>query len=173
MNNITNGKYLIKCFLIMLLCFVVDSTISYFLPYNYTKTSIVVIPYIALMMFCMIVKTIDVPERYFFAATCGVYYSVVYTNSLPIYILMFSFIAFARTYIYKFEKLSFFEMLMFVIVTIFIQELIVYWLMKVTGITIMKIYMLFMMRVLPTLLLNICLYCIVYVTFNYFVIGER
>ena len=71
---------------------------------NFTKSSFIAIPYIALMMFCMMVKTIDAPERYFFAATCGVYYSVVYTNSLPVYILMFTFVAFARTYIYKFEK---------------------------------------------------------------------
>ena len=172
MNSMTNGKYLIKCFLIMLICFVIDSTISYFLPYNFTKSSFIAIPYIALMMFCMMVKTIDAPERYFFAATCGVYYSVVYTNSLPVYILMFTFVAFARTYIYKFEKLSFFESLLFSILTICTQETVVYWLMKLTRITTIKFIPLITLRIFPTILLNLILFCVVYLFFNLFVKGE-
>lgn len=172
MNSMTNRKYLIKCFFIMLLCFVLDSTISYFLPYNFTKSSYSAIPYIALMMFCMIVKTIGAPERYFFAALCGVYYSVVYTNSLPVYILIFTFVAFARTYIYKFEKLSFFESLLFSFLTICIQETVVYWLMKVTRITTLKFTALITLRIFPTLLLNVILFCCVYLIFNLFVKGE-
>lgn len=172
MNRLTNDKYIIKLFLIILLCFVIDSTLSYFLPYNYIKSSITLSPYIGLMMFSMVIKTIETPERYFFAAVCGVYYSVVYANTLAIYILIYCFIAFARTYIYKFERLSFFEMLFFCIITIFAQEVIVYWLMKATGITMLKFTSFILMRVLPTLVMNIFFYIFVYLAFNTFVRGD-
>ena len=172
MNNLTNDRHLIKSFIIILLCFVIDSTISYFLPYNFTKTSITLTPYFSLMMFCMLVKTIEGAERYFFASICGVYYSVVYTNSLAIYILIFALIAFVRSYIYKFDKLSFFEMMIFCVLTIFSQEFVLYWLMKVTGITFMKVISVLLMRILPTIGLNIVLYVFVYVAFNLTVSGE-
>ncbi len=172
MYSLTSDKYLIKSFLIIILCFVIDSTLSFFLPYNYVKSSLTLSPLVGLMMFCMIIKTIDVPERYFFAALCGVYYSVIYANTLAVYILIYSLIAFVRTYIYKFDKLSFFEMLVFCILTICAQEFIVYWLMKATGITLLKLGSFVLMRVLPTIVLNIVLYIFVYIAFNLFVRGD-
>ena len=102
-------NYLYKCFITLFICFIIDSTISFFLPYNYTKTSITIIPCIGLMMFALLVKTVKGPERYFFAAVSGVYYSVVYSNSLAIYILIYCLIAFVRSYIIKIESLSLIE----------------------------------------------------------------
>ena len=67
------------------------------------------------MMFSLLVKTIDGAERYFFAAICGVYYSIVYSNSLAIYILIYCLIAFVRSYIVKLESFSLIESMVFVV----------------------------------------------------------
>ncbi|MEG0592594.1 MAG: hypothetical protein RR512_04730, partial [Coprobacillus sp.] len=91
-------SYLLKCLLAVFICFIIDSTIGYFLPYNYTKTGITIVPCIGLMMFSLLVRTVDGAERYFFAAICGVYYSIVYSNSLAIYILIYCLVAFIRSY---------------------------------------------------------------------------
>ena len=93
MRKRVQDSYLVKCFLVVFLCFVVDSTIHYFLPYNFTKTSITITPCLGLMMFALLVRTIEAgAERYFFATLCSVYYSIVYANSLAIYILISTFI---------------------------------------------------------------------------------
>lgn len=155
-------KYLYKCIAIVFICFILDSTLSFFLPYNYVKDSISIIPYIGLMLFSLLVKTIDVPERYFFAAICGTYYSIVYTNSLAIYILVYCLIAFIRSYIIKLESLSLLESSLFCLSTISLCELVVYWLMWITNTTNYPLSQFLLMRLLPTLLVNFVLSLFVY-----------
>lgn len=159
-------NYLIKCFLTILICFVIDSTISYFLPYNYTKSSVVIVPAIGLMMFALLVKTITGAERYFFAAVCGVYYSIVYSNSLAIYILIYCLIAFVRSYIIKVKEFSMIESSLFCISTIFVEEIVVYWLMWITSTTNYAIFSFATMRLIPTLLFNFVLSFVVYYIYN-------
>lgn len=160
-------SYLFKCFIIVIICFVIDSTISFFLPYNYTKTSITIVPYLGLMMFTLLVKTIEGPERYFYAALCGVYYSIVYSNSLAIYILIFCLIAFVRSYIIKIDLISFVESSIFCVSTICMGELIVYWLMWITNTTSYPLMSFSLMRLLPTLLFNFVLSLLIYWVYNH------
>lgn len=155
-------KYLYKCFAIVLFCFIVDSVISFFMPYNHLKTSISIVPYCGLMMFSLLVRTIDVPERYFFSAICGIYYSVVYSHSLVIYILIYTLIAFIRSYIVKMENFSFVESLLFSLSTIILCELVVYWLMWITNNTQYLILNFGLYRLLPTLCFNLILSVFVY-----------
>lgn len=166
MKTRMRDSYLFKCFLIVFLCFLVDSTLSFFLPYNYTKTTITIVPCLGLMMFTLLVKTIEGAERYFFAAICGVYYSIVYSNSLAIYILIYCLIAFIRSYIVKLETLSLPEAMVFCVLTIFAQESVLYWLMWITNITRYPIASFLTMRILPTLLVNVVLSMVVYWIYN-------
>ncbi len=167
MKKRVTDSYLLKCFIAVFICFVVDSTISYFLPYNYTKVGITIFPCIGLMMFTMLVKTIEGAERYFFAAICGVYYSIVYSNSLAIYILIYVIIAFVRSYIIKLDSLSLLESSLFCIMTIFAQEVVLYWLMWITNMTRYRVLSFLTMRVFPTLLFNLILSVIVYWVYNH------
>lgn len=166
MKSKIKDSYLIKCFIVIALCFVIDSCISYFLPYNYTKTGITIVPCIGLMMFALLVKTIQGVERYFFAAICGVYFSVVYANSLAIYILIYTLIAFVRSYIFQLEPLSLVESIIFCIMTIFAKESMLYWLMWITNITRYPIVSFLVYRVIPTLILNLILSIPVYWVYN-------
>ncbi|UTY38697.1 hypothetical protein NMU03_13955 [Allocoprobacillus halotolerans] len=155
MRRRVQDSYLVKCFLIVFLCFVVDSTIHYFLPYNFTKTGITIIPCLGLMMFALLVRTIEAgAERYFFATLCSVYYSIVYANSLAIYILIYCLIAFVRSYLFKLDTLNIVESMLFCILTIFAQESIVYWLMWITNMTRYPMVSFVVMQLLPTLLFN-------------------
>lgn len=160
-------NYLYKCFITLFICFIIDSTISFFLPYNYTKSSITIIPCIGLMMFALLVKTVEGPERYFFAAVSGVYYSVVYSNSLAIYILIYCLIAFVRSYIIKIESFSMIESSVFCISTILVEEIIVYWLMWITNMTNYSLTNFTLMRLLPTVLFNFVLSFLVYWVYNH------
>ncbi|WP_050635736.1 hypothetical protein [Candidatus Stoquefichus sp. SB1] len=166
MRKRMRDSYLLKCFLIVFLCFIIDSTLSFFLPYNYTKTGLTIVPCIGLMMFTLLVKTIDGAERYFFAALCSLYYSIVYSNSLAIYILIYCLIAFIRSYIVKLESLSLPEAMVFCVLTIFAQEIVLYWLMWITNITRYPVTSFLLMRILPTLLVNGVLSIGVYWIYN-------
>lgn len=166
MRTRIKDSYLLRCFIVVFVCFVVDSSIGYFLPYNYTKTGITVVTCTGLMMFALLVKTIDGVDRYFFGAICGVYYSVVYSNSLAIYILIYCLIAFIRSYILKLESLSLPESMAFCISTVFFQEIIVYWLMWITNMTRYPMLSFMIMRLLPTLGVNLVLSLVVYWVYN-------
>ena len=155
-------RNLYKFFLIIIGSFIVDSTISYFLPYNFASQTITIIPYLGLMFFTLLVRHLDNPENYFLAALCGIYYSVVYSRSLAIYILIYFMIAFVRCLLMKIEKLSIVESSMFCVVAIGIGELIVYWLMWVTHMTSIPLASFLLMRLLPTLIFNFIASYIVY-----------
>ena len=167
MRKRVQDSYLVKCFLVVFLCFVVDSTIHYFLSYNFTKTSITITPCLGLMMFALLVRTIEAgAERYFFATLCSVYYSIVYANSLAIYILIYCLIAFVRSYLFKLDTLNIIESIIFCILTIFAQECIVYWLMWITNMTRYPMVSFVVMQLLPTLLFNGILSIGVYWIYN-------
>lgn len=159
-------SYLLRCFIVVFLCFVVDSTAGFFLPYNYTKTGLTIVFSSGLMMYALLVKTVDGYDRYFFGAVCGVYYSVVYSNSLAIYILIYCLIAFIRSYVIKFEGLNIAESTMLCVSTVFAQEVIVYWLMWITNMTRYPISSFIVMRLLPTLGVNLILSLVVYWVYN-------
>lgn len=159
-------NYLYKCFITILICFLIDSTMSFFLPYNFTKSSVTIIPCIGLMMFALLVKTVEGPERYFFAAVCGVYYSVIYSNSLAIYILIYCLIAFVRSYIIKVDPLALIEASVFCVSTIFVEEIVVYWLMWITNMTNYTLNNFILMRLLPTLGVNFVFSFLVYWVYN-------
>lgn len=166
MKNKVRDSYLIKCLVMIFLCFIIDSTIAYFLPYNYAKTGITIVPCIGLMMYSLLVRSIDGVERYFFGAICGVYYSIVYSNSLAIYILIYTLIAFVRSYIIKIDSFNLVESMAFCISTVFAQEMVVYWLMWITNVTRYSIIPFGLMRLLPTIGFNIILSILVYWIYN-------
>ena len=157
---------LMKCFIIIIICFVVDSTISFFLPYNYTKSAMTIVHYIGMMMFTLLIKSLESVEKYFYASLCGVYYSVVYSNSIAIYILIYCLIAFVRTHLIKIESFSMLESSVFSIMTIFACEIIVYWLMWITNMTSYPVQSFMVMRILPTILVNFGLSFIVWLVYN-------
>ena len=162
----SKDNYLVRCFITMLICFTLDSIISYFMPLNFSKEGITIVPSIALMMYLLLVKTIEGADRYFFGAICGLYYSIVYSNSLAIYILIYVIIAFVRSYIVKIEEFSFLEAIMLSILTIFAQEAVVYWLMKITNTTKMIFSQFLVMRIVPTLICNIILFIVVFFVYK-------
>ena len=148
-----------KYFAVMLVCFAIDSTISYFLPANFSKEGVFVIPAISLMMYLLLLDSIDnTSYRYFFGAICGLYYSIVYSNSLAIYILIYVLMAFIRTHVFKIENLNFFEWLIFALVVIVFQEVVVYSLMKATGVTAYGINRFVINRIFPTLAFNLVMF---------------
>jgi len=166
MKKRMSESYLLRCFFVVFLCFVVDSTIAFFLPYNYTKTGLTFVPCLGLMTFAMLVRTIEGPERYLYATICGTYYSIIYSNSLAIYILIYCLIAFIRSYIIKLESFTFAESMLFCISTVFAQEIMVYWLMWITNMTRYPMSSFFLMRILPTVLMNFVLFIGGYIIYN-------
>lgn len=151
------NKKIIPYFITMFLCFVIDSTITYFLPFDFTKTGLMMVPCVGLMMFLLLNNRIDQESRYFFAAIVGIYYAIIYANSLAIYVLLYCIFAFFVKSYMKSSTFTYFESLIVFILTIFAQEVVLYWLMWITNITELSVINFVLLRLLPTLGLNVVL----------------
>ncbi|WP_027090642.1 hypothetical protein [Thomasclavelia saccharogumia] len=156
------NKKLYRYYLVMALSFVIDSVINYYLPFNFDKSGITIIPYIGLMMFTLLNNTIGDEHRYFFATVTGLYYAIVYANSLLIYVLLYCLYAFLGKKYTKLATFTLLEMYIAVIVTIIAQEIVLYWLVWITNITQLSIVTFMINRLLPTVAANLFLIAPVY-----------
>lgn len=151
-----------RSLIVMAICFMIDSLLRYYLPHDLLKTGLTIVSYVGVMMFTFLNNDIDEERRYFFALVCGVYYSVIYGNSVFIYMLLFLIYAFIGKQYMKRATFTYFEALAIVILTIFIQESVLYLLMWITGITKLLVMTFIIWRLLPTLLFNAIIFNIVY-----------
>jgi len=151
-----------RSLVVMAICFMIDSLLRYYLPHDLLKTGLTIVSYVGVMMFTFLNNDIDEERRYFFALVCGVYYSVIYGNSVFIYMLLFLIYAFIGKQYMKRATFTYFEALAIVILTIFIQESVLYLLMWITGITKLLVMTFIIWRLLPTLLFNAIIFNIVY-----------
>lgn len=153
---------LARSLVVMFICFVIDSLLRYYLPHDLLKTGLTIVSYVGVMMFTFLNNDIDEERRYFFALVCGVYYSVIYGNSVFIYMLLFLIYAFIGKQYMKKATFTYFEALTMVILTIFMQEAVLYLLMWITGITKLYVMTFIVWRLLPTLLFNAIIFNVVY-----------
>lgn len=151
---------------VMFISFMADSLLRYYLPHDLLKTGLTIVSYVGVMMFTFLNNDIDEERRYFFALVCGVYYSVIYGDSVFIYMILFLVYAFIGKQYMKKATFTYFEALAMVILTIFIQESVLYLLMWITGITKLFIITFIVWRLLPTLLFNAIIFNIVYIVHN-------
>lgn len=156
------NKRLVRYLLIILVCFICDDLLKYYLPQSFLNKGITIIPYLGLIMFTLLNNTIDEDMRYPFALICGGFYSLIYGNSLLMYMLLFVVFAFVGRLYTKKSKFTYFEALLFVVLTIFTQEVVIYWLMWMTKVTKLFIVTYMLNRLLPTVIFNIIGYNLVY-----------
>lgn len=154
---------LIRSLVVMFVCFMIDSLLRYYLPHDLLKTGLTIVSYVGVMMFTFLNNDIDEERRYFFALVCGVYYSIIYGNSVFIYMLLFLIYAFIGKQYMKRATFTYFEALAMVILTIFMQETVLYLLMWITCTTKLLIITFIVWRLLPTLLFNAVIFNIVYI----------
>lgn len=144
-------------YLTMIICFCIDSVITYFLPFDFAKASIMIVPHVGLMMFLLLNNTIDNESRYIFAASMGLYFAIIYANSLAIYALLYCVYAFGGKMYTKLSSFTYLESLIAFILTIFVQEAVIYWLMWITNITEITVISFVLLRLLPTIGFNVAL----------------
>ena len=156
------NKQLYRYYLVMAISFVIDSVISYYLPFNFDKLGITIIPCIGIMIFTLLNNTISDEHRYIFATVTGLYYAVVYANSLSIYVLLYCLYAFFGKKYTKLAAYTLLEMFIAVIVTIIVQECVIYWLMWITNVTQLSVLTFITNRLLPTVGINLLLIAPVY-----------
>lgn len=156
------NKQLYRYYLVMALSFIGDSIISYYLPYNFDKSGITIVPCLGIIMFTLLNNTIGDEHRYIFATVTGLYFAVVYANSLLIYVLLYCIYAFCGKKYTKLATYTLLELYIAVIVTIIVQEFVIYWLVWITNMTQLSIVVFMLNRLLPTLLANLLLIPFVY-----------
>lgn len=144
------------------LAFVVDSVVTYMIPFDFTKSSLMMVPCIGLMMFTLINNQLKNDEYLTYAVICGAYYAILYADSLFVYVLIYSVISyFGRVYM-KYSSYSLIESYIFVFSAIIFQELVIYLMMTLTQVTKLGIVKYLTLRLLPTLILNSFLFILVY-----------
>ena len=145
---------LVRYLIIMFISFVIDSILRFYLPSSILKLNLTIVPYVGVMMFDLLTNTIDEDHRYIFAGICGIYFSVIYGNSIFVYVLLFFMYSFFEKRYMKKAVMTYFEAIVIVVLTIFVQESVLYSLMWITTFLIK--------RLLPTLLFNIVIFNGVY-----------
>jgi len=164
-----SDRHLLICFLIMIVCFMIDSVICYFLPYNLTKVGWNFVPSVGMLMFMLVVMTIHDPSsRFFFATICGLWYSICYSSGLLIYVLIYTLICFVRSYIYRNDNITVPEYLIFAAIALIVKETSVYYLMIVTKTTYLSLEVFAKYRLLPTVGINLVLGIVVFVVYTMF-----
>lgn len=159
-NNLVFG------FTVMAICFLIDSTITFFVPFDFTRQGIVIVPYVGTLMFCLLVMKIDYELRSFFSVIVGLYYSIVYADSLTIYVVFYLLLSYISVKYLKSIHCSYLEFVLAGISTIFVFEVVLYLIMWLANITNMTIYSYLIGRLLPTLVLGLVSTVPVYLIYN-------
>ncbi|MDD8048196.1 MAG: rod shape-determining protein MreD [Thomasclavelia sp.] len=144
--------------IIMFGAFCVDNLLGYFLPYNFSYQSITLIPYVSLIMFVFLSNKVNPSERYLFSIICGLYYAVIYTNSLYVFVIVYCIYAFGVERYANKSTLSFFEGLLTCGVIVLINETILYVISCIFGMNSMNILLFVGLRLIPTIIMNLVLY---------------
>ena len=153
---------LVRYLIIMFISFVIDSILRFYLPSSILKLNLTIVPYVGVMMFDLLTNTIDEDHRYIFSGICGIYFSVIYGNSIFVYVLLFFMYSFFEKRYMKKAVMTYFEAIVIVVLTIFVQESVLYSLMWITNTTQLVITTFLIKRLLPTLLFNIVIFNGVY-----------
>ena len=148
---------LVRYLIIMFIFFVIDSILRFYLPSSILKLNLTIVPYVGVMMFDLLTNTIDEDHRYIFAGICG-----IYGNSIFVYVLLFFMYSFFEKRYMKKAVMTYFEAIVIVVLTIFVQESVLYSLMWITNTTQLVITTFLIKRLLPTLLFNIVIFNGVY-----------
>ena len=133
------------------------STVFYVfnLPSSILKLNLTIVPYVGVMMFDLLTNTIDEDHRYNFCRNLWNLFSVIYGNSIFVYVLLFFMYSFFEKRYMKKAVMTYFEAIVIVVLTIFVQESVLYSLMWITNTTQLVITTFLIKRLLPTLLFNI------------------
>ena len=100
---------LVRYLIIMFISFVIDSILRFYLPSSILKLNLTIVPYVGVMMFDLLTNTIDEDHRYIFAGICGIYFSVIYGNSIFVYVLLFFMYSFFEKRYMKKAVMIYFE----------------------------------------------------------------
>lgn len=157
-----NNNKLIRYLFVMFFAFIFDSVIGYFLSSSLIKTHFTMISYASLAMFILLNNSIDEGHRYIFSIICGMYYSVIYGDSIFIYTLLYVMYAFCVKNYMKKATFTYFEAIVMVVLTIFVQEFVLYLLMWIANTTRLFIITFIIKRLLPTILFNVVMFNGVY-----------
>lgn len=160
-----NNK-LITGFCVMALCFLVDSTITFFVPFDFSKMGYVIVPYIGTLMFCLLILRMEIEYRSFFSVVVGLYYSIVYADSLTIYVVFYLALSFLVVKYLKTMHCSYLEYLLAGISTIFVFDVVLYLIMRLANITNLGLSFYIMHRLIPTLLFGMVCSVFVYLIYN-------
>lgn len=160
------SKHVPRIFLLWL-AFMLDSVLTYFIPFDFTKSSPMCISCMGLMTFTLINNELKDEEYIFFAVLAGAYYSILYADSLFIYILIYAVVAYLGRKYMKYSSYSFIESYLFIFSTIIFQEIVIYIMMILSQVTKLGIIKYLTLRLLPTLILNSVLFIFVFHGYRY------
>ncbi len=157
-----SSKHFPRIFLLWL-AFMLDSVLTFFIPFDFTKSSPIFISCMGLMMFTLINNELKDEEYLTYAVLAGGYYSILYADSLFVYILIYCVVAyFGRKYM-KYSSYSFIESYIFIFSTIIFQEVVIYIMMIISRVTQLDVIKYLTLRLFPTLILNSFLFvCVFY-----------
>ena len=155
------GTKIIKLTIFLALAFIIDSTITYLLPYK-IRGSYEFVSSIGILSFLYVVNALKLRYQYWYALAVGFYYSIIYANSQFIYVWLFMLDVFLIHVYIKTRKISFNESIVNSIGLIVIHQTIPFIVYSLTNMTNLSITQFLFLRLLPTLAGNMVFGLVIY-----------
>ena len=146
--------------------FMMDSVLSYFLPFSYTKNNLMCVPCIGMMFFIFLNHYMNRQDRIVYSIGVGLYFAIIYAHSLLIYVIIYGVIGFAGAKYERLSSFSFTETLLFILAMFIGKEIVIFMMMKITGITFLSLATYLTCRLVPSIALNIGLFIPAYYGFK-------
>lgn len=142
-------------------CFVIDGILMTLFPSSFLMRSQIFIPSIGFCAMVLTIRKFDFINACLFACCFGMFYDFFYAQTFLTYAIIYTVIAMIVCVWSKHMTDTLIELLILSISTLFVKELVVYFLMYLQGLTQMSLQNWFVEREFNTLIINSLLLCII------------
>lgn len=140
--------------LFILCCFLLDSLLSLVFPQSFLPSEMIFVPCLGLASLVLTQQHLKKVDAMLLFLIFGIFYDYFIANTQFLYMIVFAILCILSRFWAKHVMESVLECLLLAISTIFVKELIVYLVMRITHATMMSISMWLVNRLFLTLLIN-------------------
>ncbi|MEG0092950.1 MAG: rod shape-determining protein MreD [Erysipelotrichaceae bacterium] len=135
-------------------CFLIDGVLTVLFPSNYLLNQTIFIPCLGFSAMVLTIRKFNFVNACLFACCFGMFYDFFYARTFMLYMIIFTLVAMIVYFWSKHMMDTMIELLVLSISTIFVKELMVYWVMSLQHHTLMTLSEWFVNREFITLIGN-------------------
>ncbi|WP_456278118.1 rod shape-determining protein MreD [Bacillus sp. AK128] len=146
-----------------LLCFIFESVFVQVLPSELFNMERIMIPRFVMVIIVLITMLTSVSKGMIYGFVLGLLYDLMYTDLMGVYMFAYTFLAYGVAMIMKVLHINILTVILISLLSIGILDFFVYGIMILLKITMMPVEEFLMVRLLPTLVLNLAFVILLFV----------